>query len=131
MDKLADQLFILEGNGKVKTFFGSYIDYREQEKLKKKNENKTEVNLKVKPINEPNQENQGKQKMTNKEKFEFQNLDKEIANLEKQKAELTEKLGSGIIDHKELSDTSIKLGEVSRLLDEKQLRWLELSEMAG
>jgi ATP-binding cassette subfamily F protein uup len=131
MDKLADQLFILEGNGVVKTFLGSYTDYREQEKEKKKNEGKVETKPEAKPIEEVKPESVVNRKMTNKEKFEFQNLDKEIANLEKQKAELTGKLVSGITDHKELADISQKLGEVTHLLDEKQLRWLELSEMGG
>ena len=131
MDKLADQLFILEGNGVVKIFLGSYTEYRELEKEKKKIENKIEVKQQVKPTEEPKQETLVKQKMSNKEKFEFQNLDKDIANLEKQKMELSDKLTSGIIDHKELSDTAIKLGEISQLLDNKQLRWLELSEMEG
>lgn len=131
MDKLADELFILQGDGAVKKFIGSYTEYREQEKEKKKNEAKQELKLEAKPVTTPKIEIGIRQKMTNKEKFEFQNLDKEIANLEKQKAELTEKLTSSITDHKELSDAAQKLGEITQLLDEKQLRWLELSEMAG
>lgn len=138
MDKLADQLFILEGNGVVKTYLGSYTDYREEEKEKKKRQNYDSSDSKITLITDKNQDNQKnqknhssdviKRKMTNKERFEFQNLDKEIVTLEKQKAELTAKLASGITDHKELLEISGKLGEVSRLLDEKQLRWLELSE---
>lgn len=128
MDKLADQLFILEGNGEVKTFFGSYTDYREEEKEKKKLESKIETSAELNPAAE-SLKAPVKQKMSNKEKFEFQNLDKEIASLEKQKTELTEKLASGITAHKELSEISQKLGEISRLLDEKQMRWLELSEL--
>jgi ABC transport system ATP-binding/permease protein len=130
MDKLADQLFILEGNGVVKKFIGSYTEYRELEKEKKKNEAKTEPKPEAaKAIS--HQPIANNLKMTNKEKFEFQGLEKEITNLEKQKTELTEKLGSGIIDHKELLEISIKLGEITRQLDEKQLRWLELSEISG
>lgn len=138
MDKLADQLFILEGNGVVKAYLGSYTDYREEEKEKKKRQNYDSSDSKITLITDKNQDNQKnqknhssdviKRKMTNKERFEFQNLDKEIVTLEKQKAELTAKLASGITDHKELLEISGKLGEVSRLLDEKQLRWLELSE---
>lgn len=140
MDKLADQLFILEGNGVVKNFNGSYTDYREQEKENKKRQNydlRDSSDSKIKDQNQSNKKNQTNhspdsvsRKMTNKEKFEFQGLEKEIANLEKQKGELTEKMVSGISDHKELSDIAIKLGEISQLIDEKQLRWLELSEMA-
>jgi len=130
MDKLADQLFILEGNGNVKNFIGSYTDYREQEKEKRKNESKTEAKPETKPVEAIKADSSVKRKMSNKEKFEFQGLDKEIANLEKQKAELTEKMVSGISDHKELTDIAQKLGEITRLHDEKQLRWLELSEMA-
>jgi ATP-binding cassette subfamily F protein uup len=129
MDKLADQLFILEGNGVVKNYIGSYTEYREEEKEKKKLETKTEVKQEPKPAEEIIKDIPAKRKMTNKERFEFQNLDKEIATLEKQKIELTEKLVSGMSDHKELSEVSNKLGETTHLLDAKQLRWLELSEM--
>ncbi len=130
MDKLADQLFILEGNGEVKNFNGSYTEYREQEKEKKKLEGKAEEKTKaIPPIEASKAENPSNRKISNKEKFEFQGLEKEIASLEKQKAELTEKMVSGISDHKELSDIAIKLGEISQLIDAKQLRWLELSEM--
>jgi ATP-binding cassette subfamily F protein uup len=139
MDKLADELFILEGNGVVKNFIGSYTEYREQEKENKKRLNNDSSDSKItmsKDKNQSNQENQKnhstdgvKLKMSNKERFEFQGLDKDIAKLEKQKAELTEKMVSGITDHNELADIAKKLGEVTQLLDEKQLRWLELSEM--
>ncbi len=129
MDKLAEQLFILEGNGVVKKFIGSYTEYRELEKEKKKNEAKAETKPEVSKAVSHQPITNGL-KMTNKEKFEFKELDKEIELLEKQKTELTEKLSSGINDHKELSEISIKLGEITRLIDEKQLRWLELSEMA-
>jgi len=128
MDKLADQLFILEGNGVVNTFLGSYTDYREEEKEKKKIESKIENKPAIPLIQAAAQE---KQKMSNKEKFEFRGLEKEIGLLEKQKAELTGKLGSGISNHKELSEIAIKLGEITHLLDAKQMRWLELSEMEG
>ena len=141
MDKLADELFVLEGEGVVKNFNGSYTDYREQEKEKKKRQNYDSSDSKINVIKDKNQGNQinqmnqstdvGNRKMTNKEKFEFQGLDKDIAALEKQKTELTEKMLSGISDHKELSDIAQKLGEITQALDEKQLRWLELSEMAS
>jgi ATP-binding cassette subfamily F protein uup len=139
MDKLADQLFILEGEGVVNTFLGSYTEYRELEKENKKRQNndlRDSSDSKIKDKNQGNQKNQtnhspDSRKMTNKEKFEFQGLERELATLEKQKAELTEKMVSGISDHKELSDIAVKLGEITQLIDVKQLRWLELSEMVG
>jgi ATP-binding cassette subfamily F protein uup len=130
MDRLADQLFILEGNGNVKNFVGSYTDYREQEKENKKAESKAESKSEVQPVEVAKPQSGVKQKMSNKERFEFQGLEKDIAKLEKQKVELTEKMVSGITDHKELSDIAQKLGEIATQLDDKQLRWLELSEMA-
>jgi ATP-binding cassette subfamily F protein uup len=128
MDKLADQLFILEGNGEVKQFLGRYSEYREVEK-QKESEERVKEREKESEEKAKAAETTAKRKMSYKEKFEFESLDKDIAKLEKQKAELTEKLGSGITDHEELGRISKELGEATRLLDEKQLRWLELSEL--
>lgn len=131
MDKLADQLFILEGNGEVKNFIGSYTDYREEEKEKEKGKKKKDHDLsdsdsKITAIKDTKQA-----KMSNKERMEFGKLDKEIETLEKQKVELIEKLNDAGTIHSDLITYSSELGKVTLLLDEKQMRWLELSELGN
>lgn len=128
MDRLADQLFILTGDGAVKSYIGSYTDYREEEKEQKKLEAQESVKKVVEPV-EVKVAAPAKQKMSNKERFEFDNLEKEMPKLEKKKVELEEKLSQGTGSHEELLKITTELGETMRLLDEKQLRWLELSEM--
>lgn len=127
MDKLADQLFILTGNGDIKQFIGSYTDYREIEKAKEKAENKIEVKKEVKELKTDTP--LAKRKPSYKEKFEFESLDKEIDELEKKKILLTEQLSNATTNHEELLKLSAELGETTKRLDEKQLRWLELSEL--
>ena len=69
-----------------------------------------------------------KKQLSYKEKREFETLEKEIEELTREKAQVTEKLNSGSTPFEELQQLSTRIGEVSRLLDEKELRWLELSE---
>jgi ABC transport system ATP-binding/permease protein len=129
MDKLADQLFILTGDGEVKIFLGSYTEFREEEKEREKAESKAElkkeekIEAKAEPV-------VAKRKLTYKEKFEFESLDKEISELEKKKAVLMEELSGSTSNHEQLLKLSADFGETTRLLDEKQFRWLELSEMS-
>ncbi len=128
LNKLADHLFILTGDGNVKMYNGSYTDYREEEKEIKKMENREETK---KPL--PKTEQTGgtsiRQKPSYKDKFEFENLDKEIEQLEKQKKVLLEHLSNTITNHEEIIRISTELGNTTRLIDEKQMRWLELSEL--
>ena len=69
-----------------------------------------------------------KRKLSYKEKRELEGLDKEIAQLTEEKKQVTEKLNSGAAAFDELQRLSIRIGEIEQLLDEKELRWLELSE---
>jgi len=128
MDKLADQLFILNGDGEVKMYYGSYTDYREEEKEREREEAQAEREVE-KPV-EIKTESAPKRKLTYKEKFEFESLLKDIEKLEKQKELLAEKLNTATSNHEELLRISSELGETTKSLDEKQLRWLELSEFA-
>jgi len=128
MDKLADELFILTGTGDVKIYYGKYTDYRNEEKETKKIE-AVQKAVEEKIVVDTKTSQPVKQKPSYKEKFEFENLEKEIAELEKQKAKLMEELSNPSINHEELMRLSAKFGEVTTSLDEKQLRWLELSEL--
>ncbi len=126
LDKLVDHLFVLDGKGHVNDIIGSYADFRvlmnAEEAPKVVSEAKTE---KPKSSAEP------KQKLSFKEKFEFEQLEKDIPVLEAEKKALEVKLNSGLTDHEELLRTTEKLGKIVSDLDEKSMRWLELSERNG
>jgi len=129
MDKLADQLFVFTGNGEVKLFVGSYTEYREQEKEEEREQNRAEQKKEEKEIKSEQQTRSGKRKLNNKEKYEFESLDKEITLLENKKQALMEQLARVADNHEELLKISHELGETTKILDEKQYRWLELSDI--
>jgi ABC transport system ATP-binding/permease protein len=141
MDKLVQHLFVFEGNGVVRDFPGNYTEYRERKNLedRAKASGKTDIYFErnepelpeEKPtIKEsvPSVNNSPKRKLSFKEKAEFEQLEKEIAQLETEKEMLTEKLNTGIADSKEIMESSKRIAEVIALLEEKGMRWLELSE---
>jgi ABC transport system ATP-binding/permease protein len=135
MDRLVDHLFVFDGDGVVKDFPGNYTQYRMTMKEKemmsqdkwqmaeKKQAASRVVNLPTATIQ--------KRQPSFKEKREFEILEKEIAGLTNEKKAVTEKLNSGDTPFNELSQLSVRIGEIDALLDEKELRWLELSEIAG
>ena len=129
MDKLVDHLFIFEGDGIISDFNGSYNDYRdkmiEQEKEIKRAIPKKEAPVVVAKVEQTTDK---KEKLTFKEKFEHDALQKEIPELEEEKKLLEKKLESNIEDHQELTNCTKRIGELIQLIDEKSLRWLELSE---
>ena len=124
MDRLVDHLFVFEGDGVIRDFPGNYTLYRMEERALADNKPKSSktVELVTAPVTIQ------KKQLSYKEKREFESLEKEIAVLTKEKVMVTEKLNSGSTPFDELQQLSHRIGEVSRLLDEKELRWLELSE---
>ena len=129
LDKLVDHLFIFEGKGKLKDFYGKYTEYKNNkdevdriEKGKKAIEKKTEI------ANKKSQEIKVKTKLTFKEQKEFEQLEKDIKSLENEKKTMEEILNSGSQDYQELQTTSDRISEIIKLLDDKEMRWLELSE---
>jgi len=139
MDRLVDHLFVFEGEGFVRDFPGTYSQYRiwlkeEDERIAAgratpvaKNENGFSANNQ--PIlNDGSIAVSEKRKLNYKEKKEFETLQKEIAHLEKERAEVNEKLNHGNMLFEELQQLSLRVGEINMLMDEKELRWLELSE---
>ena len=137
MDKLVDHLFVFEGDGEVKDFSGNYREWREQVTedelaLKKKQKQLLSDQKNEKNVEESNSTaaNQSKlKKKSFKEKYEFEQLQNEIAHLEKEKQDLNEKLAASKGSHDEIIDWSRRIGEVISAIDEKELRWLALSEM--
>jgi len=128
MDRLVDHLFVFEGNGVIRDFPGNYSQYREamiDGRLPAEMKPAADEKKNFQPLPDTQQ----KKQLSYKEKREFELLEKEIADLTKEKATVTEKLNSGDTPFEELQKLSNRIGEVSRLLDEKELRWLELSEV--
>lgn len=124
MDRLVDHLFVFEGDGAIRDFPGNYSQYRLQQTKDETSIKKTEEKQTEQPAKEKN-----RRQLTFKEKREFELLEKEISDLSKEKEVITEKLNSGSTSFEELQQLSVRIGEVTRLLDEKELRWLELSEV--
>lgn len=121
MDRLVDHIFVFEGEGVIRDFIGNYGEYREAERIKETVKDTSVEKTIVKDTNK-------KTKLSYKEKIEFENLEKEIAALEKEKNELENKLNNGSADYIELQKWSERLSVISQTLDEKSMRWLELAE---
>lgn len=128
VDKLTDQLFIMEGNGNIRIFNGNYSSYRvEQEEIKalEKEDQKRKENSKT---STPILEKTAKPKISYKEKLELENLDKEIPKLEEEIQKLEEELNKHSESDK-INDIIKKLEENNLKLEEKSNRWLQLSEL--
>lgn len=128
MDRLVDHLFVFEGNGEVRDFPGNYTQYRlwlkEQAANEIKQTGKKEIVAESKP-----DEVKEKKKVSFKEKREFELLEKDILSLEEEKKLLTEKMSSGNLQFDELNKISDRMVSITNELEEKEMRWLELSEI--
>lgn len=131
MDKIVDHLLVFNGEGVMKDFPGNYTQYREWESLKPK-ETQNDKKL-VDTEKKEKREFVGEQrrKKTYKEKCEFEQLEKDIAKLEQEQKEIEEALCSGTLSIDELTEKSKRLPEIKDALEEKEMRWLELSEIDG
>ncbi|WP_278863663.1 ABC-F family ATP-binding cassette domain-containing protein [Leyella stercorea] len=132
MDKIVDHLLVFRGEGEIKDFPGNYTQFREWESLKpkeladnKNNTSDTEKKEKREFVGEQ------RRKKTYKEKCEFERLEKEIAALEEEQKSIEEALCSGILPIDELTEKSKRLPIIKDELEEKEMRWLELSEING
>lgn len=124
MDHLVDQLFVFEGDGKIRLFNGNYSDYRNWAEEQEIDAPDGKESRSTEKEREPVQE---KRKLSNKEKQEFSQLQTEIDKLEKQKAEIHALLNSGSSNHEQLTTWGTELEQVNQQLDQKTERWLELS----
>lgn len=132
MDKIVDHLLVFRGEGEIKDFPGNYTQFREWESLKpkeladnKNNTSDTEKKEKREFVGEQ------RRKKTYKEKCEFERLEKEIAALEEEQKSIEEALCSGMLPIDELTEKSKRLPIIKDELEEKEMRWLELSEING
>jgi ATP-binding cassette subfamily F protein uup len=126
MDEIVDHLFVFDGNGRIKDFPGNYSIYRES-LLEKEKQQKQEL-VPVKPKAMPVKTKSTGTKLTFKEKKELESLETEIAMLEAEKNNLLDALNSGTLSPDELMEKSRRFSELTPELEEKEMRWLELSE---
>ena len=133
MDRLVDHLFVFEGEGIIRDFPGNYSQYREtiddrpRTTIDKKEKEVTDNNVTTVVRGQSSVDK--KRQLSYKEKREFETLEKEIVELTKEKELVDRRLNSGEATFEELQKLSTRIGEVTRLIDEKEMRWLELSEM--
>ena len=131
LDRLVDHLFVFCGDGVVKDFIGGYSEYRsylrdyeaEQRRLKE-----TSAKPAQKPAQKPS-ETPAKRKLTWKEQREMEQLEKDMETLGEEKSAIEQQLSGGTLSYGQIQQLSSRFEEVKSLLDEKELRWLELSEI--
>lgn len=135
MDKVVDHLLVFKGEGEIQDFPGNYTQYREWCRLQPKTEGEEAEKKATKPTakEQPSatQKKEGKRKMTYKEKREYEQLTKELEQLENEQKTLEEALCSGQLSVEELTEKSKRLPEIKDEIDEKEMRWLELAEIEG
>jgi len=132
LDKTVDHLFVIREGGEVKDFVGRYSEYREYAKEAEAEEaraakaaaNNVPANSKPHASTTP-----VRRKLSYKETRELESLETELPQLEAEKTELESRLSSGILSHTELTEASVRIGELMRIIEEKEMRWLELSEV--
>jgi ABC transport system ATP-binding/permease protein len=124
MDRVVDHLFVMEGEGRIRDFPGNYTQYRE--KIKEEEKNPPVVVQAPAPPKAPEAPRQ--QRLTFKEKREFEQLETELPAMEKEKQELEEKMSTGQLAYEQLQQSAARVLEISSLLEAKEMRWLELSE---
>lgn len=136
LDKLVDHLFIFEGQGKIKDFWGPYSEYKEKQLEEKSSTDKDsshkselELSAMVEDTGNSIKKEMQPKKLSYKHKFELEQLDKEIPELEAEKATMEAKLQQSDLPYEELQKASDRISEVVALLEEKEMRWLELDEM--
>ncbi|MBW6534237.1 MAG: ABC-F family ATP-binding cassette domain-containing protein [Mariniphaga sp.] len=133
MDKIVDHLFVFEGSGVVSDFPGNYTIYRyemeEKARLEQKNQDKNSEKKTKTESRTKLEDAHVKKKLSFKQKREMEQLDAEIKKLEDEKEQLETDLHSGDLNHEQLHEKSNELMQLKSILDEKELRWLELSEL--
>ncbi len=133
MDKVVDHLLVFRGRGEIKDFPGNYTQYREWEKLTSTTSNTSPTSQTSQTSNAPkaSYRHDDRRRLSYKEKREMEQLEREIAALEEEQHQLEQSLCSGTLSVDELTEKSKRLPQLKDELDEKSMRWLELSEIAS
>lgn len=131
MDKVVDHLLVFKGNGVIKDFPGNYTQFREWSALKEKKEaDEARANEKKEESTKANYHHDTRRRLSFKERREYEQLGKEIEQLEIEQKDIEAALCSGTLSVEQLTEKSKRLPEIKDLLDEKEMRWLELDELA-
>ena len=128
LDKCVDHLFVFEGEGQIKDFVGHYSEYREYVKEKEAEERNTQRNT---PQQKPQQQrthDTSKRKLSFKEQRELEQLEQDLSTLGNERSALETELSSGTLPYDRLTAVSTRIEEIIALIDEKEMRWLELNE---
>ena len=126
MDKVVDHIFVFHGEGRVQDFPGNYTQYRLEQGAKNKEQRPISQDTKTEKV-----KIEQKRKLSFKEKRELEDLEKQIPLLEEEKAQLEALLSGGATNPNDIAQASARYKEVQDLLDEAEMRWLELSEIDG
>jgi ABC transport system ATP-binding/permease protein len=128
MDRLVDHLMVFEGEGNIKEFPGNYSQYRVWQEQNKKQEKELQETAQVKPAYTETASTNAKRKLSFKEKHELENIEKQLPILEEKKNKLAIKLQEANLPYEEIQTISEELTSVTTELEEKEMRWLDLSE---
>lgn len=128
MDKLVDHVFVFEGEGKIKDFYGNYTEYYRNQLAEEARQQRLKAD-EIRPETKKQAEKPAIRKPSYKEKMEYESLEKEIARLELHKAGLLEKMNSGECTPAELEQISREYGNTEADIDQKTDRWLELASL--
>ena len=130
MDRLVDHLLVFEGEGVVRDFPGNYSQYRVEQKQKEEKQKVAATQTIAKTIKETNTPTkQEKRRLSYNEQRELDQIHKELENLQREKAHIEAQLSDGHLPYEDISRLSNRIGEITSNIDEKEMRWLELSEL--
>ena len=127
MDKIVDHLFVFDGAGSIKDFPGSYTVWRNKQLDDEEQERKKLKKPEAKELSKPVKLKE--RKLNFNEKRELEQLEKEIEGLENEKVQINDALNSGTLNSSELQEKATRFSVISDILEEKEMRWLELSEI--
>ena len=128
LDKCVDHLFVFEGNGRIKDFVGHYSEYREYIKEKEAAERSAERDSAPQKPQQQRTHDTSKRKLSFKEQKELEQIERDLASWSEERKQLEEELSSGTLPYDLLTKCSERIEELIALIDEKEMRWLELNE---
>ena len=128
LDKCVDHIFVFEGDGRIKDFVGRYSEYREYVKERESAERSEQRNTAPQKPQPQRTHDTSKRKLTFKEQRELEQLELDLATLGEERTTLENEISSGTLPYERLSEVSKRIEELIALIDEKEMRWLELSE---
>lgn len=128
LDKCVDHLFVFEGDGRIKDFVGQYSEYREYIKECEAQERSEQRNSAPQKPQQQRTHDTSKRKLSFKEQRELEQLEKDLATLGEERSALESELSSGTLSYERIAEASKRIEEIISIIDEKEMRWLELNE---